>query len=121
MEYCPYLSSIVYFFALNATVNLVRLLRLAPGAVVQEHTNPTLGLHIEKSLIRLTIQIMANDQVEFYLNNTLVPMKVGEGWYLNLTNPHRVLYNRIKERINLTIDVVPNQCIVNLIRDAELT
>lgn len=54
----PYILSIVNGFKENIDVTLVRLLRLSAGAVVKEHTDPTLRLEIEKSVIRLTIPII---------------------------------------------------------------
>lgn len=118
LKECPYISSIIDLFREHTTVNLVRLLRLAPSAVVKEHTDPTLGLHIDKSMIRLTIPILVNDKVEFYLNNKLVPMRAGECWYLNLTEPHRVINEGTEERINLTIDLIPNEWVTNMITSA---
>lgn len=115
----PYLSSVVDTFKANTRVTLVRLLRLAPGATVKEHTDPTLGLEQHKSVIRLTIPIVTNDAVEFYLNNELVPMKPGECWYLRLTDPHRIVNGSPSERINLTIDMEPNEWITNLILKAD--
>ncbi len=111
----PYLMSIVDTFRQHTKITLVRLLRLAPGAVVKEHTDPTLGLQIEKSVIRLTIPILVNDAVEFFLNGTPVPMKVGECWYLRLTDPHRVVNGGETERINLTIDMIPNDWVKSMI------
>jgi quercetin dioxygenase-like cupin family protein len=111
----PALLSVVDFFRENTTVNLVRLLRLEPGAIVKEHTDPTLALEEEKSMIRLTIPIFNNDQVEFFLNDELVPMKPGECWYLKLNDPHRVNNLGTEERINLTIDVIPNDWIRDVI------
>jgi len=111
----PALLSVVDFFRENTTVNLVRLLRLESGALVKEHTDPTLALEEEKSMIRLTIPIFNNDQVEFILNDELVPMKQGECWYLKLNDPHRVNNLGTEERINLTIDVIPNDWIRDVI------
>lgn len=115
----PYLTSVIDFFKENTTVNLVRLLRLAPHSTVKEHTDPTLGLEIEKSVIRLTIPILNNENVTFYLNNTPVLMKPGECWYMRLTDPHKVINNGDEERINLTIDMIPNDWIRQLIRESE--
>lgn len=115
MKKCPYISSIVDTFREKTTVNLVRLLRLAPNAIVKEHVDPTLGIHIEKSMVRLTIPIQTNDQVEFYLNDEVVPMKQGECWYLRLSDPHRVINNGLTERINLAIDVIPNDWVRSMI------
>ena len=118
MAQCAYLKSVIDFFKENTTVTLVRLLRLAPQSVVQEHTDPTLGLEIEKSVIRLTIPIYNQPGVEFFLNDSLVPMLPGECWYLRLTDPHRVLNNSDYERVNLTIDMIPNDWVLNLIGTA---
>ncbi len=103
----PYIASVIDSFRDYTTVNLVRLLRLAPMSEVKEHTDPTLGLEIERSMIRLTIPIVSNDQVTFYLNDKPVPLQTGECWYLRLTDPHRVLNHGQTERINMTIDVLP--------------
>lgn len=111
----PNLLKLVDFFRENTTVNLVRLLRLEPGAMVKEHTDPTLAIEEEKSMIRLTIPIFNNEGVEFILNNELVPMKPGECWYLKLNDPHRVNNFGTEERINLTIDVIPNEWVKELI------
>ncbi len=110
-----YLSSVVESFRQHTKVTLVRLLRLAPGATVKEHTDPTLGLQVPKSVIRLTIPIVTNDGVEFFLNGNPVPMKLGECWYLRLTDPHRVINAGTTERISMTIDVVPNGWVRSLI------
>jgi len=104
----PYLMEVINYFRQFTTVNLVRLLRLAPGAIVQEHKDPTLGLEQEKSMIRLTIPIQGTEGVHFWLNDKIVPMALGECWYLRLSDPHRVANRSDKERINLTIDIIPN-------------
>ncbi|MGQ3679089.1 aspartyl/asparaginyl beta-hydroxylase domain-containing protein [Tenacibaculum discolor] len=114
----PYLTSVIDFFKENTTVNLVRLLRLAPYSTVKEHTDPTLGLEVERSVIRLTIPILNNDNVTFYLNDTPVLMKPGECWYMRLTDPHKVINNGDEERINLTIDMIPNDWIRRVIKES---
>lgn len=111
----PYLKSIIEQFQEKTSVTLVRLLRLAPNAVVKEHTDPTLGLEVEKSVIRLTIPIFNPKKMEFLLNKKPVHMKPGECWYLRLTDPHEVLNNTNEERINLTIDMIPNKWLRDLI------
>lgn len=118
LEKSPYLKGIIDEFSQYTTVNLVRLLFLAPNSEVKEHTDPTLALEEENSMIRLTIPIDNNDGVEFFLNNSLVSMKEGECWYLRLSDPHRVLNNSSKDRINLTIDLIPNQKIIDIINNS---
>ena len=119
LEKSPYLKSIITTFSENTKVTLVRLLRLAPNSVVKEHTDPTLGLDIEKSVIRLTIPILNNEEVVFNLNKSPVKMKPGECWYLDLTKPHEVINNGIEERINLTIDLIPNEWLKNVIKKSQ--
>ena len=105
----PYLLSIVDMFREKTKVTLVRILRLASGQMVNEHTDPTLGLQIHKSVIRLTIPIISNENTEFFLNGSIVPMQPGECWYLRLTDPHKVLNRSSGDRINMTIDMIPNE------------
>lgn len=121
LEQSPYLMSIVNFFREHTKVTLVRLLRLAPGAIVKEHTDPTLGLEIERSVVRLTIPITHSDDVTFFLNNTPVSMLSGECWYLRLTDPHRIDNLGATERVNFTIDMIPNDWVVKTILDSEKT
>lgn len=113
----PYLASVVDTFRAHADVTLVRLLRLAPEAVIEEHTDPTLGLHIEKSVVRLTIPITASSTSVFFLNDEAVPMAAGECWYLRLSDPHRVINPGAAERINLTIDLRPNDWLYAALSD----
>ena len=119
LEQSPYLASVIDTFKAHTDVTLVRLLRLAPNSVVQEHTDPTLGLEIEKSVIRLTVPILNKENIEFFLNGTPVPMLPGECWYLKLTDPHKVNNNGNTERVNLTIDMKPNDWIRKLIADSQ--
>ena len=114
-----YLSEVVDTFREHTDVTLVRLLRLEPGAVVKEHTDPTLGLEQEKSVIRLTIPVLSGEQVEFYLNDTLVPMQPGECWYLRLSDPHRIVNAGDTERINMSIDMVPNEWVRSLLTNGQ--
>ncbi|MBL4707734.1 MAG: aspartyl/asparaginyl beta-hydroxylase domain-containing protein [Flavobacteriales bacterium] len=115
LEESPYLKSIVEYFQTHTKVTLVRLLRLAANEIVKEHTDPTLGIHIEKSVIRLTIPIISPEEVEFYLNKSIVPMKPGECWYLRLTDIHSIINKSNFERINMSIDLIPNNWVTNLI------
>ncbi len=119
LEASPYLTEVVNTFRAHTRVTLVRVLRLAAGNVVQEHTDPTLGLEIERSVIRLTIPILQNEQVDFFLNGKPVAMQPGECWYLRLTDPHKVVNAGSSDRINLTIDMEPNAWIRSIILDAD--
>jgi hypothetical protein len=109
LETAPNIAKIIEFFEQHSRITLVRLLRLEAGSHVKEHTDPTLGLQIERSVVRLTIPIQSEEQVVFYLNKTEVPMRPGECWYLRLTDPHSIEHRGQIERINMTIDLTPNE------------
>ncbi len=115
LENSPYLKSIVEQFQEHTTVTLVRALRLEKGNVVKEHRDVTLGLQVEKSVIRLTIPVIKDEKADFYLNNKIVPMKPGECWYMRLTDPHQVINKSERDRINITIDMIPNEWVRDLI------
>ena len=115
----PYLQSVVDSFRQHTRVTLIRLLRLAPGSEVKEHTDPTLGLEIERSVIRLTIPICGTEGEDFYLNDKIVPMQAGECWYLRLSDPHKITNHGTEARINLTIDMAPNDWVRSMIEKAQ--
>lgn len=106
---CPYLRTVVETFRHHTSVTLVRLLRLAPGGHIAEHTDPTLGLEQERSVIRLTIPITDNRDAQLLLNDEPVPMLPGECWYLRFTDPHWVSNSGTSDRINMSIDMIPNR------------
>lgn len=116
LDSSPYLREIVSQWSEITTVNLVRLLFLAPKSIVPEHRDVTLALEEHKSMIRLTIPIINEEGVRFYLNNSSVEMNLGECWYLKLSDPHRVENNGNHSRINLTIDIIPNEMVRKLIQ-----
>lgn len=118
LKQSTYINEIVDFFKDKTKVTLVRLLRLEPGGVVKEHTDPTLGIQIEKSVVRLTIPILVNEDVTFYLNSKPVEMGLGECWYLRLTDPHSIVNAGTVERINMSIDMIPNEWVTEKILNA---
>lgn len=120
LEASPYLKSIVEKFQEHTTVTLVRMLRLEAGNTVREHRDVTLGLQEEKSVIRLTIPIIKEEKADFFLNGKIVPMKPGECWYMRLTDPHRVENNSDVDRINITIDMIPNAWVRNMILENDV-
>jgi len=117
LENSPYLKSIVQTFQEHTKVTLVRALRLEKDNIVKEHRDVTLGLQVEKSVIRLTIPVIKDEGAKFYLNGKLVPMKPGECWYMRLTDPHQVINKSERDRINISIDMIPNEWVRTLILD----
>lgn len=114
----PYLQEMVDMFRQHTKVTLVRILRLGPGSVIQEHTDPTLGLQIDKSVIRLTVPVINEEGVIFYLNDTPVEMGAGECWYMRLTDPHKVVNGSVADRVNISIDMIPNEWVRSMIEEA---
>ena len=120
LEKSPYIKSIVEMFQEHTTVTLVRALRLEKGNVVKEHRDVTLGLQVEKSVVRLTIPIIKDEGALFYLNGKVVPMSPGECWYMRLTDPHQVINKSERDRINITIDMIPNEWVRKLILESDV-
>jgi len=114
---CPYIMGVIDHFRRHTKVTLARLLRMEPGAELKRHNDPMLGLEIENSVIRLTIPFLYNDGMRFYLNDRIVPMKPGECWYMKLTDEHWGFNGGTEERVSLTIDMVPNDWVRDLIAD----
>lgn len=114
----PYLTSVIDTFRKHTDVTLVRVLRLEAGGILHRHVDATLGIEIERSVIRLTIPVYSNDQVQFLLNDTHVPMQPGECWYMRLSDPHEVTNKGTTERINISIDMIPNEWVRSMITGA---
>ncbi len=90
----------------------VRLLKLAPGALIKEHRDAE--LYYEKGEIRLHIPIITHEDVEFYLDKERLLLKEGECWYMNFNLPHSV-HNKSKQpRIHLVIDALVNDWVTQL-------
>ena len=84
----------------------VRLLSLAPGAVIKEHTDNSLSL--EDGEVRLHVPLLTSPQVEFMLNGVQVRLAPGETWYLNVNLPHSVSNKGAEPRVHMVADCVVN-------------
>ncbi len=115
LEACPYFQEVLAAF--QCPLKSVRLLRLASGSIIREHSDSDLGEDLGD--VRLHIPIVTNPQVEFYLAGKRVAMDAGECWYLDLSHPHRVQNRGPSERVHLVIDCVLNDWLRYLIRKAE--
>jgi hypothetical protein len=95
-------------------------MRLRAHSEIKQHSDHELSL--EDGEARLHIPIVTNDDVRFFLDEELIPMREGECWYLNLTLPHRVTNASSEDRIHLVIDCVVNDWLRNeLLRDGAIT
>lgn len=108
---CPNLQAVLANF--HCPLTSVRLLKLAAGAVIREHSDP--DLHHEYGEVRLHIPLLTNPEVEFFLANERIVMKEGECWYLNLSLPHRVVNRGETDRIHLVVDCLVNDWLRTII------
>jgi hypothetical protein len=101
---CPYFREVLA--AIEAPLEAVRLMKLAPGSIIREHTDHDLAF--EHGMIRLHIPVKTNPGVEFHLNRRRVVMNEGECWYLRLSDPHAVTNGGEADRVHLVIDARPS-------------
>jgi len=111
---CPYFQEVLAAF--QCPLKSVRLLRLAAGSIIREHSDFDLGEQLGE--VRLHVPVVTNAQVEFYLAGKRVAMYAGESWYLDLSLPHRVQNRGGSERVHLVLDCVLNEWLYDLIRNA---
>lgn len=109
-----YLADVLDQFACK--LNSVRLLSLAPGAVIKHHRD--FGLGPEDGEVRIHIPIQTHEQVHFYLEEQRIPMAEGETWFLNFNRFHRVDNFSPVNRIHLVLDCVMNPWLAALIKNA---
>lgn len=114
---CDYFREVVS--ALPFPHKAVRLLRLHPGSIIREHSDPALGF--EDGEIRIHIPIRTNSGVRFYLDGRRVQLEVGEVWYLDLSRPHRVENQGSSDRVHLVIDGVVNDWVKSLFEGSART
>ncbi|MEP7336641.1 MAG: aspartyl/asparaginyl beta-hydroxylase domain-containing protein [Acidobacteriota bacterium] len=111
LERCPNLQAVLANF--HCPLTSVRLLKLAAGAAIREHSDP--DLHHEYGEVRLHIPLLTNPQVEFFLAGERIVMNEGECWYLNLSLPHRVFNRGATDRIHLVVDCLVNDWLQTII------
>lgn len=108
---CPYFREVLGSF--DCPLRCVRLMRLAPGSVIKEHTDHELS--VELGFARLHIPIVTNPGVSFVLNGSRVVMEAGSVWYLRLSDPHSVVNAGDTARVHLVIDADANDWIRSLL------
>jgi hypothetical protein len=113
LDRCDYFRSVLATFA--CPLEAVRLMRLASGAAILEHTDHDLS--IETGHVRIHIPIVTNPSVTFLLNRRRVRMGEGECWYLRLSDPHEVRNDGASERVHLVIDAIANDWLVSILAD----
>jgi len=117
LEACPYFQDVLAAF--ECPLTSVRLMKLAPGSVIKEHTD--LDLAAEDGKARIHIPITSNPDVEFKVSGVPVPMGLGQVWYLRLSDPHTVANRGETDRVHLVIDARMNDWLAGQMRQALAT
>jgi len=104
IDQLPEVRKVIEFF--QCEVEAVRFMRLKPYAEIKPHQDK--GLAMEYGSARFHLPIFAGEQVDFTVNEKLIPMKNGELWYINADAVHSVKHIGSEDRINLVIDCQVN-------------
>jgi Aspartyl/Asparaginyl beta-hydroxylase len=99
---CGYFREVLLAFP--CPLKSVRLLSLAPGSFIREHTDHALGY--EDGEIRLHIPIRTNPGVEFYVCGERLLLEEANCYYVNVNLPHRVNNRGAAARVHLVIDAL---------------
>lgn len=115
-EDTPLLAAAPYFRAVLASfacpLQAVRLMRLAPGSLIKEHSDH--DLRFEDGTARLHIPVVTSDAVDFRLNGVRCVMAAGSCWYLRLSDPHSVANRGMADRVHLVVDATVNGWLTDL-------
>lgn len=112
LQVCPYFRKVLSSF--ESTIFAARLMRLASGSVIKEHTDE--GMRFEDGVVRIHVPILTNPDVEFYLNGSRVVLIAGSCWYLRLSDPHRVTNRGETDRVHLVVDMKVNGWLTRMLR-----
>jgi hypothetical protein len=110
MPHCPYIQEVLAYFKCEKLS--VRLMNLSVGAVIKEHKDHELNL--ESGEARFHIPVQTNEQVSFFVEDEMIPLKEGECWYLNLSLRHRVSNKGETDRIHLVVDCAVNDWVLGM-------
>lgn len=91
---------------LKCPIMSVRFLNLKAGAKIKPHRDNELAF--EKGEARLHFPIITNPDVDFFVEETRIPMKEGECWYINANLTHSVINRGQTDRIHLVVDCKVN-------------
>jgi Aspartyl/Asparaginyl beta-hydroxylase len=107
---CAYIGRVLEEF--QCPLKSVRLLSLAPGSFIREHSDH--ALDYEDGEIRVHIPIRTNPGVEFYVCGERLLLEEGECYYVNVNLPHRVNNRGSAARVHLVIDAEVNDWVREL-------
>ena len=110
----PYLMQVVSSF--GEVVARSRLMRLAPGAEVQEHVDFNYHWY---SRVRIHVPIITEPSVRFFCGQEEVHMAVGEAWLFDSWRRHRVINGSPSDRIHLVIDIAGSARFWRMVRQVQ--
>lgn len=110
---CPYIRQVIRSF--GVVVSRSRLMRLAPGSVVPQHSDTNFHWF---NRVRIHIPIVTNDSVFFHCEDKTVNMREGEAWVFDNWRSHRVENSSNLFRIHLVIDTVGSSAFWQMCKQA---
>jgi hypothetical protein len=113
MKRCGYFREALAAF--ECPLKSVRLLSLAPGSFIREHTDHALGY--EDGEVRIHIPIQTNPGVEFYVCGESLRLEEASCYYINVNLPHRVNNRGAAPRIHLVIDACVDDWVRSLFEE----
>ena len=111
---CPYLREVIAAFACEK--QSVRLMALAPGALIKEHRDA--GAALADGLARLHVPIQTSPAVEFRVDGEPVHFGAGPAWYLDASCRHAVHNGGALPRVHLILDCLSNDWLEQLFAQA---
>jgi len=108
---CPYFQEVLQYFC--CPLLSVRLLRLGPGAIIQEHRDPMLGLDYGEA--RIHVVVSTNPDVACRIAGIDQHWAAGECWYADFNQPHSFSNRGKTERIHMLLDCVVNDWLRTLL------
>ncbi|WP_300753813.1 aspartyl/asparaginyl beta-hydroxylase domain-containing protein [Janthinobacterium sp.] len=107
---CPYLRDVIASF--QCGTSSVRLMSLAPGAIIHAHRDA--GTALMDGLTRIHIPIQTSPQVLFSIDGESVHFTAGHAWYMDASCLHAVENRGTSPRIHLVVDCLTNEWLENL-------
>ncbi|MDQ0463537.1 hypothetical protein QO010_001308 [Caulobacter ginsengisoli] len=112
----PYFREVLTAFPM--ALESVRLLRLAAGSAILEHSDGNLGF--ADGQVRFHVPIVTSPLVDFRLRGQRLDMREGEAWYADFNLPHSVDNRSQIVRVHLVIDGPVNDWVRGVFEEAEM-
>lgn len=111
LQECPYFQKVINAF--QCPLLSVRLLKLAPGALIKPHKDYFLGLDYGE--VRLHVVVVTNSKTHCKIGGQNYHWQAGESWYGDFGQIHSFANNGEIDRIHMVIDCKVNDWLVALL------